>query len=288
MKLSTLLDPAIIKCGLDASTKEEVLEEMARLTAGGTPGVTAEDLRAALAERERLGPFSMIRGCALVHARTEKVDDFRVALATSKKGIDFKAPDGEAIRVIVMFVIPRRHSNLYLNALARFLDLFGVPANLDRVAGAADAAGVVAAVEALSGAPADPPPRSVTPSTPLARALKLLQGERLPVVDGTGRLVGEFRAESVVRLVVRERHVKVGGKGDPLQVALNAHADSTLEALGLVSPDGYAIAGPDDTPAEIAVKLAEAKADRAYVVREGRLTGSVTAAEVLRRLGGGS
>ena len=289
MKLSTLLDPKIIKCGLDASTKEEALEEMACLTAAGTQGVTPDELRASLAERERLGPFSMIRGCALVHARTEKVADFRVALATAKTGIDFSAPDGKAIRLIVMFVIPRRHSNLYLNALARFLDLFGVASNLDRVVGASDADGVIAAVEALSGSPSVPPPPSVTPETPLSRALKLLQSvrtDRLPVIDAEGSLVGEFSAMAVVQLVVRDRHLKVGGTGDPLEVALRAHADSTLQALGLVSANGYVTVEEEEAPAAVAVRIAEAGSGGAYVVREGRLVGIFTAVEVLRLLEG--
>jgi len=53
MKLSSLLNPKLIKCGLAARSKEEALEEMLEVMAAGTPGVTVAELRAALAEREK-------------------------------------------------------------------------------------------------------------------------------------------------------------------------------------------------------------------------------------------
>src|ERR1043165_4878866 len=113
MKLSSLLNPKLIKCGLAARTKEEALDEMLQLMASGTPGVTVAELQAALAEREKLGPFSRAKGSAFPHARTEKVADFRIAVGTAPQGLDFKAPDGNPIRLVDLFVIPKKHSNLY-------------------------------------------------------------------------------------------------------------------------------------------------------------------------------
>src|SRR6185503_14602563 len=98
MKLSSLLNPKLIKCGLAARTKEEALEEMLGVMAAGTPGVSVAELRAALAEREKLGPFSMAKGSAFPHARTEKVTDFRIAVGTAPRGLDFKAMAGISAR----------------------------------------------------------------------------------------------------------------------------------------------------------------------------------------------
>src|SRR5262245_2628367 len=133
MKLSSLLSPKLVRCGLAATSKDAALEEVLQLMAAGTPGITLAELKAALAEREKLGPFSMAKGCAFPHARTEKVADFRVAVATAPAGIDFKAPDGHPIRLVVLFAIPKKHSNLYLTTLAQFLNVFSQEENLQRV-----------------------------------------------------------------------------------------------------------------------------------------------------------
>src|SRR5436190_1818619 len=177
MKLSSLLNPKLIKCGLAARTKEEALEEMLEVMAAGTPGVTVAELRAALAEREKLGPFSMAKGSAFPHARTEKVSEFRIAVGTAPQGLDFKAPDGNLIRLVVLFVIPKKHSNLYLTTLAQFLNLFASEENLLKAARAGCGEDMVVAVDACSVRPAAAPLASglttVTLQTPLSKAVEL-------------------------------------------------------------------------------------------------------------------
>jgi mannitol/fructose-specific phosphotransferase system IIA component (Ntr-type)/predicted transcriptional regulator len=294
MKLSSLLDRKLIQCGLAARTKEEALDEVIRLMAAGTPGVTAEELRAALAEREKLGPFSMAKGSAFPHARTEKVSDFRIAVGTAPAGIDFKAPDGNPIRVLVLFVIPKKHSNLYLHTLAQFLNLLGVEENLQRVVRAPDAAELLAALDAAApkSAPgaAEPPVPFVTPQTLLSRALEVLSVGRLeavPVVDADGNLVGEISAAAVLQRLVYERALHTARPGDPMEVALRVHAGSTLESLGLVASNGFPTVQEGEASAEVAGKLARSTARVAYVLRGRKLAGVVTAGDVLKKLAGG-
>src|ERR1043165_3802888 len=177
MRLSSLLNPKLIKCGLSARTKEDALEEILQFMAAGTPGVTHPELKAALAEREKLGPFSMAKGSAFPHARTEKVSDFRIAVGTAPQGLDFKAPDGNLIRLVVLFVIPKKHSNLYLTTLAQFLNLFGSEENLLTAVQSKSGEDLIAAVDAGAVRPAAAPLASglttVTPQTPLSKAVEL-------------------------------------------------------------------------------------------------------------------
>src|SRR5262245_50268352 len=203
MKLSSLLNPKLIRCGLAAKTKDEALEEMLEVMAAGTPGVTVAELRAALAEREKLGPFSMAKGSAFPHARTEKVSDFRIAVGTAPQGLDFKAPDGNLIRLVVLFVIPKKHSNLYLTTLAQFLNLFASEDNLHRATTARTGEELIAAVDACAVRPSGPTLTStlatLTPQTCLSKAVELFsatKAETLPVIDADGNLVGELAASS--------------------------------------------------------------------------------------------
>ena len=62
MKLSALLHPKRIRCGLVARTKDDALGEMLQLTAAYVPGVPLEDLKLALAEREKVADFRIVAG----------------------------------------------------------------------------------------------------------------------------------------------------------------------------------------------------------------------------------
>jgi mannitol/fructose-specific phosphotransferase system IIA component (Ntr-type) len=299
MKLSSLLNPKLVKCGLSARTKEEALNEILGIMAAGTPGVTTAELQAALAEREKLGPFSMAKGSAFPHARTEKVTEFRIAVGTVPAGIDFKAPDGNPIRIIVLFVIPKKHSNLYLQTLALFLNLFGHEEHLVRAANAKSGEDFVALVDQMSSKPAAPAGThgipAVTAQTTLARALETLAQSRLdavPVVDSEGNLVGELTAASVLSLGVREHFLHLASTaslrpGDPVDAVLRSHAETPIEALGLVSPNGFRTVQEDEPAVEMAVKLCHAGARGAYTLRGRKLVGSVSTGDLLKRITGG-
>lgn len=298
MKITSLIDPKLIKCGLSARTKDEALDEIVGVMASGTPGVSAAELRSALSDREKLGPFSMAKGSAFPHARTEKVSEFRIAVGTTPEGIDFKAPDGNLIRVIVLFAIPKKHSNLYIHTLAQFLNLFSAEENLKGVLGASSSENLLEAIDAACSRGAAAPVVQGIPSvglaTPLSKALELFASARvdaLPVVDNEGNLVGELAASSVLQLAVREHFLGTANSaslqpGGKVESALRVYASSPLEGLGVVSTNGYRTVQEGEPLAETAVKLSTG-GDRAYVLRGQKLVGIVGAGEILGRLAGG-
>lgn len=299
MRLSSLLNPKLIRCGLASKSKEAALEEILQVMAAGTPGVTFPELKAALAEREKLGPFSMAKGSAFPHARTEKVQDFRIAVGTAPQGIDFKAPDGSPIRLLVLFVIPKKHSNLYLHTLAQFLNLFGTEEALGRAVQAKTPEEFIAAVDAAG--PRVPAPAAATgilsvhPQTPLAKAVEIFSQNRVdavPVVDAEGNLVGELTAGALLQLGVREHFLHLAStaslrQGEPIEAVLKLHAEAPIETLGVISTNGFRTVQEDDPVIEIAVKLCHAGARGAYVVRGRRLVGQVGVGEILRKVAGG-
>jgi mannitol/fructose-specific phosphotransferase system IIA component (Ntr-type)/CBS domain-containing protein len=300
MKLSSLLNPKLIKCGLAARSKDEALGEMLDVMAAGTPGVTLLELKAALAEREKLGPFSMAKGSAFPHARTEKVAEFRIAVGTAPQGLDFKAPDGNLIRLVVLFVIPKKHSNLYLTTLAQFLNLFASEENLLKAAQAKTGEDLVSSVDTMSvirpaAAPMAPAPATVTPQMPLSKAVEIFaatRAEALPVVDAEGNLVGELSAGALLQLGVREHFLHLTSSATlqaagSIESVLRSHADASLESLGVLSSNGFRTVQEDEPLLEIAVKLCQAGARGAYVLRGRRLAGSVTTGEILKKIAGG-
>lgn len=299
MRISTLLSPALVRCGIASTSKEAALEEVLQVMAAGTPGISLAELKAALAEREKLGPFSMAKGCAFPHARTEKVAEFRIAVATAPAGIDFKAPDGLPIRLVVLFAIPKKHSNLYLTTLAQFLNVFSQEENLQRVLAARTGEEFMAAVDASApraagAAPAVATP-SVTPQTPLSKAIETLalsRADALPVVDVEGNLLGELTASALLQLGVREHFLHLSSTatlkpGEALDAVLRSHAGTALESLGVISTTGFRTVMEEEPLVEMAVKLCHAGARSAYVLRGKRLVGVVGTGEILKRITGG-
>ncbi|MBI4566364.1 MAG: PTS sugar transporter subunit IIA [Planctomycetes bacterium] len=303
MKLSSLLNPKLVKCGLAAQTKDEALAEMARVLAATHTAISETELLAALAEREKLGPFSMGRGIAFPHARTEKVRDFTIVLATAPHGVDFRAPDGHKVRIVLLFAIPKKHSNLYLQSLAAFLNFFAVEAHVQRVLEATAPEELIAAIEQLSAKPRDAASGalaaaasipSVSPSTTVAKALEIFNQARLealPVVDAEGNLVGEVTAAAVLHLGIQEHLLALSSTatlstGGSVEKTLRQHADSPLETVpGLIAPNRFLTVQEDEPLLDVALRLTRAPAGFAYVLRQNKLVGRVTASEVLRRLG---
>lgn len=304
MKLSSLVHPKLVKCGIAAQTKDQALQELVQVLVAQDPTLVAEEILHSLADRERLGPFSMGKGAAFPHARTEKVKDFTVVVGTSPQGIDFKAPDGNKIRVIVLFVIPKKHSNLYLHALAQFLSIFANEATASRIVNAQTGDELVAALDAAAGKKESSvrdtiggPVPSVTPQTTLFRAVELMLQNRvdvLPVVDGEGNLVGETTASSILQLGVKEHlqnlsNAMVLKNTEPFEGMLRAHGEASLESLpGLVAANSFKTVQEDDPLLEVAVRLTRAGARSAYVLKGRRLTGVLTLTDLLRRVAGKS
>jgi len=301
MRLSSLLNPKLVKCGLAATTKEEALAEVARILSAAEPSLTEPELLAALAEREKLGPFSMGKGIAFPHARTEKVKDFSIVLGTSPGGLDFRAPDGHKVHIVILFAIPKKHSNLYLHTLAAFLNFFTVEGHMKRVLEAKSGEELIAAIDTLSVrgretvVPQGPGfPTALTPQTTVTKALETLsaaRGESLPVLDGEGNLVGELTSAAILQLALRDHLLALSAPGvlspgPSLEKALRQHADSPVHTVpGLVATNGFRTVQEDDTPLQMAAALAQAGRTSAYVLRGTKLVGTITAAEVLRRLG---
>ena len=65
-----------------------------------------------------------------------------------------------------------------------------------------------------------------------------------------------------------------------------SHADASLEKLGVLTTQGYRSVQEDEPLLEMAVKLSQAGARGAYVLRGRRLVGSVSAGEILKRISG--
>jgi PTS system nitrogen regulatory IIA component len=117
----TLLTPGSCLLNVDANRVELLFAQM--LDSLRTQSVIHDStmVLSLLFEREKLGSTGIGKGVAIPHARSLTVSDLRVAMATSRSGIPWRAPDGEPVRLIFLVLAPsmERARKPYLDLIAQ-------------------------------------------------------------------------------------------------------------------------------------------------------------------------
>lgn len=278
MRLTPLINPAFVSCPLKSAAKEEVVQELSALAARSGIGILEKEIIETLHARERQGPFSMGKGLAFLHARTEKVKDFILGIGTSPDGLNFGSPDGRPVRLVILMVVPKKHSNLYLYSMASFLNLFSNESNMMRAARSESAQQLIRFFEELEGAARQKSPlEELIQPTPflrlnqtIAQAVEVVLAnkvDQIPVISSSEELVGEITLTSLLKL------------------ATSAQKEKKLEELGPQALSIPRVVVQDSLPLqELAERLSRESTSVAYVVRDKRLIGQVNPVELLRRM----
>jgi PTS system nitrogen regulatory IIA component len=124
MKVVDFLRSDCVLPSLRGRNKNDVLNELATHLASIRPGIDAQVLGRALAERELLASTAIGDGIAIPHGRLESVDNLIGVLGRSVEGLDFESIDGKPTHLIFMLVAPSAATGTHLKALARLSRLF--------------------------------------------------------------------------------------------------------------------------------------------------------------------
>ena len=133
-----------IICRCKARTGAEVISELARLLARNNAGLSAESIVSEVLAREAVFPTVIAPGLAVPHARLAELDKPLVALASSRDGIDFQAPETGPVKVVLMLLTPGDDPGLHLQLLSALAKDFSTPGEIDKVANLPDAGAVMA------------------------------------------------------------------------------------------------------------------------------------------------
>lgn len=118
MDIEDLLSPRSIVWGLKASSKKQVLQELARRATDIT-GITEREIFDVLLERERLGSTGVGQGVAIPHGKLAELDHLVGLFAKLESPVDFDAVDGEPVDLVFLLLAPRETGAEHLKALAR-------------------------------------------------------------------------------------------------------------------------------------------------------------------------
>ncbi|GEM_PF-476465 len=137
MRIDEVLRPELILCRPASAQSQPILQELGERIRATGAAIPAQEILDTLGKRRHAEPLPMGKGMVVYHLRTEKVSELTVALAVCPWGIsDLPAPDGIPVRVITLFLTPKKHSERYLAALAAIVEALSSPETLDRVVAA--------------------------------------------------------------------------------------------------------------------------------------------------------
>jgi len=96
---------------LKATTQERALEELSQLAAAQDHTLRAEDIYAAVLQRENEMGTALEERLAVPHARFKNLDRPVIVFGRSRTGIDWNSPDGELTRFIFLVLAPERNDD---------------------------------------------------------------------------------------------------------------------------------------------------------------------------------
>jgi PTS system nitrogen regulatory IIA component len=119
MHLAAVIKPALFWPDLLATSKAEVIRELASKIASSEKGLSAAQIEEILMERERLGSTGIQDGIAIPHGKVPGLEHVIVACGHSQKGIDFDSHDQRPTRLFFVLLAPEFAAGQHLKVLAR-------------------------------------------------------------------------------------------------------------------------------------------------------------------------
>ena len=119
-RLIEFLQEEYILTNLKARDKWDALRQLTEFfcRTHNLPPEEAEHIYPTIEEREKTVTTAIGHGAAIPHGRVESGDAIQGVLGICPDGIDFGAPDGEPVKIIMLIVTPREHEKHHLEVLA--------------------------------------------------------------------------------------------------------------------------------------------------------------------------
>jgi PTS system nitrogen regulatory IIA component len=118
MEIADLLSPDAVLAHVKATTKKQVLQEMAHKAALLTQ-LPERRIFETLTEREKLGSTGMGQGIAIPHGRVTGVEKMTGLFAQLDHPVDFDSMDDQPVDLVFLLLAPEGAGADHLKALAR-------------------------------------------------------------------------------------------------------------------------------------------------------------------------
>ena len=146
MKIGDILTEDLVIASLRGRTKNELIEELARVVSAHRAEIDHDRLVEALEERERLNSTALGEGVAIPHGKLPGLKQVVAAFGRSLEGVDFQSLDGKPTHLFFLLAAPEDSAGAHLKALARISRLLKDDAFRARLMKVADAHELYAAI----------------------------------------------------------------------------------------------------------------------------------------------
>ena len=121
--ISTILPLENVILDTDSASKKRVFERVGILFEN-TRQIASSQVFDSLFARERLGSTGLGQGVAIPHGRIKNLRDAVAAFVKTEVAIPFDAPDGQAVNLIFVLLVPERATDLHLQLLGELAQIF--------------------------------------------------------------------------------------------------------------------------------------------------------------------
>ncbi len=298
IKFSSLFGPRQIICGLGDVSRNEALKRMVELIAATGRISDIGEVYQLVIQREELACTILGPGIAVPHARVEKLDGLRVAIAVSPGGVDYHE-GSDPVRLIVLILTPADDPGGYLQAQAALakvcmqhvglVDDLGKLENPEAVWRTFDEEGgslpdYVAAAHMMNKE--YPFLRETDPLNKAIDQFYSLGVAEMPVIDNDGDLVGVVSQRELLRVCLPEHITWMDDLSpvlhfEPFTQVLRNEERTWL--ADIMSPDHVTLS--EDAPAvEVARQMIRTGASRVFVTRGKKLVGVITIQSFLNKV----
>jgi PTS system nitrogen regulatory IIA component len=137
-RLASILPPAQVLVGVDATSKKRAFEE-AGLLFENLHGLSRALITDSLFARERLGSTGLGHGVAIPHGRIKGLKSPMAALFQLASPIGFDAPDDQPVNLLIFLLVPEAATQKHLEILSEIAELLSDAPLRDRIRASGDA-----------------------------------------------------------------------------------------------------------------------------------------------------
>ena len=141
--VSRLLPPNHVLLDLDVSSKKRLFEQIGLLFEN-TRQIPRARVFDSLFDREKLGSTGLGYGVAIPHGRIRALKEPACAFVRTVSPIPFESPDGAPVSLVFAMLVPEHATEAHLELLSELAQMFSERSFRERLASAADAAGLAA------------------------------------------------------------------------------------------------------------------------------------------------
>jgi PTS system nitrogen regulatory IIA component len=136
--IAQLLPVSNVMLDVDVSSKKRVFEQVGLLFENHHH-IARNQVFDSLFTREKLGSTGLGQGVAIPHGRIKGLKEALGALVRMKQPVPFDAPDGQAVGLIFVLLVPDRATDVHLQILSELAQMFSDKAFRERLLAAPSA-----------------------------------------------------------------------------------------------------------------------------------------------------